>query len=90
MFLSSMFPLTPAESLAILLLSYTVCLPKMRLAWQLLVTRTEINLFNRSLSLGLAVAGEARGVLVAGPSLTCRLYQPGHPALPPLAAETGP
>ena len=77
MFLSSMVLFTPAESLAILLLSYTLCLPKLRLAWQLLVTRTEINLFDRSLSLGLAVAGEARRVLLSGTSLTSRFYQPG-------------
>ena len=54
-----MIPSLPASVIvASLMLSCSVCLPKLHLSWRLLKARTEVNLFNYSLAICLAVAGE--------------------------------
>ena len=46
------------EYLSILLLSFTFCLPRLHLAWQIFRTRAAVNLFNYSLGACVAVAGK--------------------------------
>ena len=54
-----MIPSLPASVIvASLMLRFSVCLPKLHLSWRLLKARTEVKLFNYSLALCLAVAGE--------------------------------
>ena len=49
--------LPSVELMFILLMSYLICLPKLRLAWRLLKTRATVKLFNNSLALCMVVAG---------------------------------